>query len=257
VVAYHKHATSLKIGALNVEKRAIVTLCIGDNASAFGKYAHHAMSLYAKKIHADFIKLDQPKIRFTAAKHFNPILFEKYQVFDVLGSHDRVLFLDTDILVTPQAPDVFDVVPVDKIGGVFEDIGTEQEHRRGLIVKVQEVLGNVGWAEGFMNSGVFVVSKMHRGVFRMYQQHGFYDGCYEQTNTNWYMHKAGFQIVNIDARFNFMGMMRVFHGPVHREAYFIHYAGGGLFPWVPRVEQMKNDHEYFYEHKNVPSYEDA
>lgn len=240
-----------------MERRAVVTLCIGDKADAFGRYSHPPMRAYASKVGADFIKLDQRRVNFTGAINFNPILFEKYQVYDVLDTYDRVLFLDTDILVTPHAPDIFDDVPADRTGGVFEDFGTEQEHRRGLIVKVQEVLGDVGWKEGFMNSGAFVVSKRHRDVFRSYQQHGFYDGCYEQTNTNWYMHKAGFPPVNVDWRFNFMGLMRVYHGPVHREAYFIHYAGtGGLFPWVPRVDQMRNDYEYFYERKDVKSFED-
>ncbi|MEX2684035.1 MAG: hypothetical protein Q6373_020865 [Candidatus Sigynarchaeota archaeon] len=240
-----------------MEKRAVVTLCIGDKADAFGRYSHVPMKAYADKVGADFIKLDKRRVNFFAAKKFNPILFEKYQVYDVLGTYDRVLFLDTDILVTPHAPDIFNYVPFDKIGGVFEDFGTELEHRRSLIVKVQEVLGDVNWVEGFLNSGVFVVSKLHREVFHLYQKYGFYDGCYEQTNTNWYMHKAGFPPVNIDWRFNFMGIMRIYYGPVHRDAFFIHYAGtGGLFPWVPRVDQMRNDYEFFYEHKNVKSFEE-
>nr|MDO8085731.1 hypothetical protein [Candidatus Sigynarchaeum springense]MDO8119294.1 hypothetical protein [Candidatus Sigynarchaeota archaeon] len=240
-----------------MEKRAVVTLCIGDKFDAFGRYSHAPMKAYADKVGADFIKLDQRRVNFTAAKNFNPILFEKYQVYDVLGAYDRVLFLDTDILITPHAPDIFNEVPVDKPGGVFEDFGTELKHRRGLIVKVQEVLGNVGWIEGFMNSGVFIVSKQHRDIFRLYQKHGFYDGCYEQTNTNWYMHKAGFAPVSIDWRFNFMGIMRIYYGPVHRDAFFIHYAGtGGLFPWVPRVDQMRNDYEFFYEHRDVKSFEE-
>ncbi|HME54670.1 MAG TPA: hypothetical protein VKM55_20855 [Candidatus Lokiarchaeia archaeon] len=238
------------------ETRAVVTLCIGTGADAFGKYSHPAMKRYAMKVHADFIKLDQPKIGFTASRNFNPILFEKYQVQDVLEDHDRVLFLDTDILITPRALDIFNAVPPDKIGGVFEDFGTEQVHRRDLIQKVQECLGDVGWTDGFINSGVFVVSKLHRDIFRMHETYGFYDGEYEQTNTNWYMRKAGFDIINLDYRFNFMGIHRIYYGPVHRDAYFIHYAGGGLFPWVPRIDQIKNDYEYFYEHKNVKSFED-
>nr|MDO8114499.1 glycosyltransferase [Candidatus Sigynarchaeota archaeon] len=239
------------------EKRAIVTLCIGETADGFARYSHPAMNLYANKVHADFVKLDQPKINFNAPTHFRPVLFEKYQVYDVLEAYDRVLFLDTDILITPRAPDIFKVVPRGKIGGVFEDFGTEEEHRRILIRKVQEALGDIGWKEGFMNSGVFIVSKMHRNAFRLFKEYGFYDGEYEQTNTNWYMRKAGCEIVNIDYRFNFMGLMRVYYGPMHRDAYFIHYAGGGIFPWVPRIEQMKNDYEFFYESKNTKSFEDT
>ncbi len=122
---------------------------------------------------------------------------------------------------------------------------------------MQQYLGDVGWRDGFLNSGVFVVSKLHRKAFKLYETCGFYDNCYEQTNTNWYMRKAGFDIVNLDFRYNFMGLMRIFHGPIHREAYFIHYAGtGGLFSWVPRIDQMINDYQFFYEHKSNKSFED-
>ncbi|MHA1682764.1 MAG: glycosyltransferase [Promethearchaeota archaeon] len=238
-------------------KLAICTLCIGPVAGEFGRYTHPAMRRYAKRVGADFIVFNKREIKFTGSKGFNPLLFEKYQVGNVLETHDRVLFLDTDILVTPGAPDVFDLVPAGKVGGVLEDVGTEREHRRSLIKKVQDALGDVGWTEGFMNSGVFVVSKEHEDVFSMYEKHGFYDGEYEQTNTNWYIHKAGFEIHDIDFRFNFMGMMRILHGPLHRDAYFIHYAGkGGLFPWVPKIEQVKNDYEFFYEGKDVKSFEE-
>jgi lipopolysaccharide biosynthesis glycosyltransferase len=236
--------------------RAVVTLCIGDTANEFATYTHPAMAQYAEKVGADFIVYDTAKIKFRGPKQFNPILFEKYQVYDTLADHDRVLFLDTDILVTPEAPDIFEVVPEDAVGGVFEDFCSEQEHRRSLIRKVQEALGDVGWTEGFMNSGAFVVSKQHRPAFRLYKKYGFYDGEYEQTNTNWYLRKAGFDILNIDYRFNFMGLMRICYGPIHREAYFIHYAGkSGICSDVSKLDQVRIDYEYFYEHEDVPDYD--
>ncbi|MHA1847217.1 MAG: glycosyltransferase [Promethearchaeota archaeon] len=238
-------------------KHAVATLCIGEKASSFAKYTHGPMKDYASKIGADFIIFDEKRINFQDSRNFNPILFEKYQVHDLLTNYDRVLYLDTDILVTPHAPNVFDIVPADKVGGVFEDFGTEQDHRRELIRKVQKVLGDVNWKSGFMNSGMFVVSKMHQKIFRLYKIHGFYDGEYEQTNTNWYIRKAGFEIYALDFRFNFMGIMRLYHGPIHREAYFIHYAGkSGIFPWVPKIEQVKKDYEFFYKGIDTGSFED-
>lgn len=240
-----------------MERRAIATLCIGKVADAFARYTHGPMRVYAEKTGADFVVFSERKVNFTGSTGFNPLLFEKYQVHDLLASYDRVLFLDTDILVTPHAPDIFAQVPTGKVGGVFEDFGTEQADRRRIIKEVQQDLGDVGWTEGYMNSGVFVVSKSHRQAFRLHEIHGFHDGEYEQTNTNWYLHKAGHDIVGIDHRFNFMGLMRVFHGPVHREAFFIHYAGkGGLFPWVPKLDQVRNDHEFFYEGKETRSFEE-
>jgi hypothetical protein len=73
-----------------------------------------------------------------------------------------------------------------------------------------------------------------------------FDCKYEQTSTNWYLRKVAGDIMGLDYQWNYMGISRVFYGPPHRGAYFIHYAGGGVFPWIPRHEQIRADFEYFY-----------
>ncbi|MHA1731844.1 MAG: glycosyltransferase [Promethearchaeota archaeon] len=225
---------------------AVVTLCIGEAPLAFARYSHPTFRRYAERVDAEFVIIDEARVNFRGEVSFNPLLFEKYQVGDLLEVYDRILYLDTDILVTPHAPDIFEQVPEDKVGGVFEDFGMDTEDRRARIRAVQEDLGDVGWREGFMNSGVFVVSRAHREAFRLFETCGVHDSKYEQTCTNWYFRKAGYEVVGLDYRFNYMGIMRVFHGPPHRGAYFIHYAGGGIFPGIPRERQMREDYEYFY-----------
>jgi lipopolysaccharide biosynthesis glycosyltransferase len=238
------------------EKVAICTLCIGKESDEFAQYSHPIMKLYAQKIGADFVVIDMPKINFKKAKKFRNILFEKYQLYDILETYSRALFLDTDILITPHAPNVFNYVPKDSIGGVFEDFGSTEAHRRKLIREVQNALGDVNWKEGFINSGVFVVSACHREVFRYYEKYGFYDGEYEQTNTNWYFRKSGYPIFPMDYRYNFQGIMRIYYGPEHRQAYFIHYAGNGIITDKPRIEQMKADYLYFYDREKYSPKED-
>lgn len=232
------------------KKLAVCTLCIGKDSDEFAKFSHGPMKNYAEKVNADFIVFATPKIKFDKATKFRNILFEKYQMYEVLETYERALFLDTDILVTPHAPNVFDYVPEDSIGGVFEDFGSTEAHRRKLIKEVQKALGNVNWTEGFINSGVFVVSACHKDIFRYYQKYGFYDGEYEQTNTNWYFRKSGFPIFSMDYRYNFEGIMRIYYGSVHRTAYFIHYAGNGIITDKPRMDQMKADFLYFYNKAN-------
>ena len=230
-------------------KNAIVTLCIGTEE--WVPYTHEPMKKYADRIGADFIVIDQPKVNYSKTKNVNPILFEKYQIYDILEEYDRVLYLDTDILVTPDAPNIFEIVPYDRIAGVYEDFGMDADDRRERIKNVQANLGDLNWKTGFMNSGVFVVSKIHRDLFNLIWKHGCIDVKYEQTNTNWYIHKAGYEILELDYRFNYMGIMRVFHGTESRNAYFIHYAGGGIYGWIPRLEQVKADYEFFYGKKGV------
>ncbi|GAB4313840.1 MAG: hypothetical protein Kow0069_15140 [Promethearchaeota archaeon] len=225
---------------------AVATLCIGGGAAKFARYSHPTFRHYAAKVGADFVVINSPKVRFAGPCSFNPLLFEKYQLADLLERYDRVLYLDTDVLVTPHAPDVFDEVPFDRVGGVFEDFGMDEDDRRARIRACQEDLGDVGWREGFVNSGVLVVSSVHKAAFTCWKELGVHDSKYEQTCTNWYIRACGFEVHPLDHRFNYMGISRVYFGPPHRKAYFIHYAGGGIFPWIPRERQIREDYEYFY-----------
>ncbi len=239
-------------------KLAVCTLCIGEIAEEFSKYSFPAFKKYAQRIGADFIVFDTPKVNYTDSEHINTLKFEKYQIHDVLDEmgYDRAAFFDVDILITPHAPSIFDHVPYKAIGGVFEDIGFDEKDRRQIIVECQEILGDVDWEEGFLNSGVFVVSKIHKDVFKMIWDHGIFDDPvhkYEQTNTQWYMRKfcleqgdPEIEVINIDYKWNFTGPMRVYYGPFREEAYVIHYAGRGLFHGISRVEQMRKDYKKLY-----------
>lgn len=230
----------------NTMKKAIATLCIGEKPEKWIKFTHGPLKKYAEKIGADFIHINERKVNYNKTEKVNPILFEKYQLHDILEEYDRVLYIDTDILVTPHAPDIFEVVPIDKVGGVYEDFGMDKKDRRNRIRLVQEKLGDLEWKTGFMNSGVFVVSKQHQDAFRLICRYGALDLKYEQTNTNWYLRKAGCEIINIDYRWNYMGIMRTYYGTDPHDAYFIHYAGGGIYSWIPRLEQVKRDYKHFY-----------
>ena len=230
-------------------KLAICTLCIGKEAREFGKYSIPVFKKYAAKIGADFILLDTPKVNYNKTQYINPVKFEKYQLYDVLEEYDRVAFFDIDVLITPHATNIFRAVSSNKIGGVFEDVLMQADERRRLIKTVQKVLGDVGWKKGFLNTGVMVVSQAHQFIFKMIEEYGIFDDPefkYEQTNTNWYIHMAGLSVKNIDQRWNFMGWMRIAFGPIHRDAYAIHYAGGGIFSGTPRVKQMQDDFDFFY-----------
>ncbi len=228
-------------------KKAIVTLCIGEGSGGFSQYSHPIFQRYAEKVGADFICINTPMIKpAVCPAGINPLLFEKYQLFDILENYDRALYLDSDIIITPHAPNIFDIVPHERVAGVFEDFGMDAEDRRARIKAVQVTLGDLGWTEGYMNSGVIVVSRAHRAAFRLYLKYPPVDCKYEQTSTNWYLRKVAGDIIGLDYKWNYMGISRVFYGPNYRRAYILHYAGGGIFPWIPRLEQMRADYEYFY-----------
>ena len=96
------------------------------------------MKKYAERIGADFIHINRRKINYNKTKNVNPVLFEKYQLYDILQNYDRALYIDSDVLITPNAPNIFDEVPFDVIGGVFEDFGMDMQDRRERILYIQK-----------------------------------------------------------------------------------------------------------------------
>ena len=136
-------------------KKAICTLSIGDEAEGFAQFSHPIFRQYATKINADFIVFRDSKVCFDKCDTINPCKFEKYQLYDVLEDYDRAAFFDTDILITPNAPDIFRTVSPIKIGGVFEDFGSELEDRHQIIRERPNPTGRCGMDHRFHEFGGF------------------------------------------------------------------------------------------------------
>ena len=139
--------------------RAVVTRA-KDNYD-LAKISHPILQEYAIRCKADFIVINEEKI------NLGDYSYEILQCFDLFDTYDRILVIDSDVLITPSCPDLFDVVPYDSIGTIYEDKYTRAASRKYLIKKVQHKWGDVGWTEGYINTGVFLTSKMHRDIFQL------------------------------------------------------------------------------------------
>lgn len=143
------------------EKRAVVTLAIGEQYLEQLEVARPSMLAYADKIGADFIAITEEKINGMFPN------LEKFQIAEILDNYDRALYLDVDILVHPNCPDLFDMVPVDALGVVPDtpDAVWGNLNRYPDIMRIQNDLGDIGWRSGYFNSGVLVLSKIHKEMF--------------------------------------------------------------------------------------------
>ena len=86
---------------------AVVTVAIGAEFREIAALTHPFMEGYASRIGADFVSLHR--------QAENPYL-EKLRLGDYLGLYERVLFLDTDVIVRLDCPDLFQLVPADCFG---------------------------------------------------------------------------------------------------------------------------------------------
>lgn len=209
-------------------EKAIVTLAIGEDVLL--RYAAPLMKLYATKVEAEFIVIKERKTNHPVC----PML-EKHQIYELFDKYDRILLMDVDIVIHPKSPDIFNVVPVDKIGAVYDNgrnDGKIKNRGRGIKV-IADILGDKDWWRGnieeYINSGVILASKIHRDVFKYdrridkINQRVFL----EQNLTNYNIKKLGFKIHRLDRNFN-----RIAFGGKEQEyfdngkfGYFIHFAG--------------------------------
>ncbi len=113
-------------------KKAIVTLAIGQAYEAiFEKYCRSLWSLYAEKHGFDLIVITQHLDNSPRAKSRN-ISWQKCLIFSDprIQKYDRVIWVDSDILINPNSPDITLGVPLEKVGVVDEAATPTKEDLR-------------------------------------------------------------------------------------------------------------------------------
>jgi alpha-N-acetylglucosamine transferase len=215
-------------------KTAIVTLCIGEFYEKMGEVTHPMFSAYADKIGADFIVLKEDKINREVNKNANentdqksPIFcYEKFQIGELLDMYDRVCFLDTDMIMHPDTPNIFDVVPIDMVGLVDETpLGYDTKFIEFLKENFPEYL-NI-WIEEkhrkCYNTGVLVCSQMHKSLFTVPEV--LINHYQEQSYLNLQIIKEKVLVFELPYQYNRMIYMDLII-PEHRlKSYIVHYAG--------------------------------
>lgn len=220
-------------------KYAIVTVCIGDLYKRMGTISHPLMKQYADRIGADFIVLDEKKLAQTTPH------WEKFKILDILADYERVLYLDSDIIIRDDAPNIFDEVPKDCLGMFDEAPFTDgRSYPMNKGIEDYGYKEDLKWDGKYYNSGVMVVSRVHRFLFRKPEKEIF--NFYEQTYLNLIIAKEKIKIHNIDYKFNRMHCMDKYTGEERYGSYFIHYAGMPDLNMIPQlmekdVERWKQD----------------
>lgn len=202
---------------------AIVTRA-DKNIEYYSQYTHPIIKQYADFCNADFIKFDHdpPVLSEDGYPHFRIM-----KLGDLLNDYDRALCIDSDVVINKNCPNIFNHVPENSIGTVVEDQGSIQEERRELIKKAQEKFGDIGWKDEYINTGVFVVSKMHKDIFNPIEGK-YWDGdCSDDVHLGYQIHKCGFKIHKLPYQFNHMSIFsQSWNGNANPlNSYIIHFAG--------------------------------
>lgn len=143
-----------------MSKYAVITLCIGD--LNYWNATIPVIQDYSSKIGADFHNITHSCV--AKDKQHHPKL-DKFQIYEFLNHYDRILFLDSDIVLHPDCPNLFDLVDFNQLGVVCE---SSPYFNRDQVFQEACQYGGVpypGHSNDWFNSGMMVISQTHRSLF--------------------------------------------------------------------------------------------
>lgn len=212
---------------------AVITTDTG--IESFLELTENSLRTYASNIGAEFVKITEPYLNLRPHKSdYKYGRFEKLQSWYYFDRYDRILRLDSDILIHPECPDLFSMVPPDKVGVVFENQDCGLRHKRHNMFlqrnnQTQQAMGYIdGWSYDHFNSGVILASSCHADLWEPPEEEELQkiDNIYrlrEQCHVNWRLQSLKFPVERLSYKYNHCGMFRN-RGP-RTQSYVAHYAG--------------------------------
>lgn len=209
--------------------RFLIVTRADDGIKEMTDLTHPIIKEFARRWDADFFMLnDNADCNDEEAKIYYRIM----EIYDLLKIYDRVMNIDSDIIINKDCPNLFELVPNDKIGVIFEDKGSRQKDRRRRILNIQSAWGNIKWKVGYINIGIFLVSRFHGEIFKKFVGRYWESMGYADVHLGYQIHRLSLNIFELHWRFNHMSMFsEIWNGsPSRFDSHIIHYAGAGSFP---------------------------
>lgn len=231
------------------QKKAILTIVSGSKYEEIWQRVEPYFVAYADKCGAELIVLQN-------ADGLPSPHWMKFSIYDLLHKEfDRIAFIDADILIRPDTPGLFDLVPKDSIGIFNEGYYTPRSVCLHEVKKVYNIdLPN--WnGKDYFNTGVMVVSREHRHIFKVQGEIKHLRNSFgEQTYLNMRIMQSGVRIHHLDFNFNRMCIMDRITGMSRLDSFLVHYAGfdvlfgeGSTLKALDRdIQKWKENPEYKY-----------
>jgi hypothetical protein len=209
---------------VEMKKRAVVTLCIGKRYEAIAQVTHPTLRTYARRCSADFLVLNRCQ-----GEH---VFFEKLRIGSLLAEYERILYLDTDIIVRGDAPDLFAQVGEDELA-MYPEGAFAPARRDGMIAYLTRLdVPYRFWNGKYYNTGVILASRQHRDIFMMPEDdlvEQFTGPFMEQDYLNLMITLRQPKVAELDHRFNRMFYIDSTVRQHRLDSYFVHYAGYQYF----------------------------
>jgi len=190
-------------------KYCLITLVDSEYTKKAGGYfglTHENFKKYCKKYHLNYYIL-VGKEGLTI-----PMLFyEKFRLVNFFDKHDRILYVDADVLIRDNSSNIFEVVPEDSLG-MQEESETAQpydnflrnwlnEYKRQYEIKYQQTLIIPKWNGELYNAGTMVIPKKYSYIFSE-PDIFIHSVISEQSWINYQIMKDNINVYNIGRKFS-------------------------------------------------------
>ncbi|MHA1253038.1 MAG: hypothetical protein ACTSRP_23830 [Candidatus Helarchaeota archaeon] len=235
--------------------KLLVSTRADKNIKELTDITHPLFRKYAKKWNADFLVLDE-KYDAIDCPGLGRIHYRIFALKNLLEKYERILNLDSDMLINKNCPNPFEIVPYDKIGVVFEDKGSGKEERLRRFELIQQEFGYIGLKEGYINTGCILVSKIHKDIFQKINGRYYVGRGFDDVHIRYNIQKLGFEIYELPYKFNHQRKFsEKWNNYASRfDSFIIHYAGRGIYDKKDifkkkiksKIQQIKSDYLKIY-----------
>ncbi len=203
--------------------RLVICVAGGDDYERQAAITAPAMRAYAERVNADFRLLSGDQFPAWA-------MANKYRACPYIAAYDRTLFLDADVVISPEAPDIFDVVPPESIA-VFNEYPTVHWHggstdwvqREGNHICLSQEI--TPFRQTWMiNAGVFILPRCHALLYAPPSKAVPTYWCAEQQWFTIRIAQSGAVPFHLDRRWNYSFVEQDFWQAA-ADAHFIHLNG--------------------------------
>jgi hypothetical protein len=217
-------------------KCAVVTLCIGEDSQFLAELTHPLLKAYADKIGAEFVVIGNS---VASTPHW-----AKFGIGELLNKFDRIIYLDTDLIIRQDCPNLFQLVPYGQLGMFNEAKFVPREYSLIETAQAYEIeYTKLRWNGKYYNTGVIVASKCHRDIFKKPDLE--FSSYFEQgyLNLRIALEECGRTsedksvVFDLSYKFNRMTCLD-FSGEERHASYIIHYAGYKYFTSTPIIKEL-------------------
>lgn len=224
----------------------VLTISIGDYYKKISKFTLPYLKKYADKIDADFLNITEHNKDYITQK------WNKFYIYELLNKYKRIVYLDIDMIIREDCPNLFNVVPENRLGMFNEGrYSPRQEYIEQASEYYKEPIKK--WNGKFYNSGVMVISRIHKQIFKLPRGIDYVET--DQPYINLRIINDKIEMFDLHYDFNRMDILDKVCGVSRLNSYIVHYAGAPeemIFDVLKRdIKQWKEDSPDYKYTRNI------